>query len=95
MLGIIAVAVLIALLWLQFGTSTEHESAVSQAQAPATLPVTIAVLPICQCQCMGRRAIPGRRRTDELLATFERNYHLRVTARSSAFQFRGQQIDAL
>ena len=93
-LGIIAVAVLIALLWLQFGTSTEHESAVSQAQAPATLPVTIAVLPFANASAWDAGQFLADGLTDELLATFERNYHLRVTARSSAFQFRGQQIDA-
>jgi TolB-like protein/DNA-binding winged helix-turn-helix (wHTH) protein len=93
-LGMIAVAALVALILLQFGTSREHESASSPAEATATLPATIAVLPFTDAseQDVGKFLADGL--TDELFTTLERNYDLRVTARSSAFQFKGQEIDA-
>jgi TolB-like protein/DNA-binding winged helix-turn-helix (wHTH) protein/Tfp pilus assembly protein PilF len=93
-LGIIAVAVLFGLFLIEFGTLRERESASSQAAPRPTLPATIAVLPFTNVseQDTGQFLADGL--TDELLTTLERNNALRVTARSSAFQFAGQQMDA-
>jgi TolB-like protein/DNA-binding winged helix-turn-helix (wHTH) protein len=92
--GILAAVALIAVVLTQFDALREREPASKHTEVPAEAPATIAVLPFINLSEAADNQLLADGLTEELFGTLERNRELRVTARSSAFQFKEKERDA-
>lgn len=93
-LGIIGAVALVAVVLTQFDALWERERTPKHTEVPAKAPATIAVLPFVSLSEAADNQLLADGLTEELFGTLERNRELRVTARSSAFQFKEEERDA-
>jgi len=97
--GLPAIAAAVALLALgavlltRPGVFAERAPAPTHTEVPSSVPATIAVLPFVNFREDSDSEFLADGLAEELLGTLARNPQLRVTSRSSAFQFRGQSRD--
>lgn len=84
---VLAIASRIDALW-------DHETGVPQNEILTGAPATLAVLPFLNLSDEPDTEFLAEGLAEELLGTLARHQDLRVTARSSAFQFKGQDQDA-
>jgi TolB-like protein/DNA-binding winged helix-turn-helix (wHTH) protein len=93
-LGIIVAFALVAAVWTQFEVPWERQPESTPTEVPAKAPATIAILPFINLSEAADNQLLADGLTEELFGTLERNRELRVTARSSAFQFKEEGRDA-
>ncbi len=93
LLGTAAALVLTTLLFAFLDTPSQRQSASGDANVAATGPATIAVLPFVNLSQAADGDVLADGLAEELLGTLALNPALRVTARPSAFQFRGPDRD--
>ncbi|MEZ5502842.1 MAG: winged helix-turn-helix domain-containing protein [Halioglobus sp.] len=89
---VVAIALGVALL-PRFGVWQEREPAPAATEVPAQAPAFLAVLPIINLSGETDSGLLADGLTEALFGALERNPGLRITARSSAFQFKDQQRD--
>jgi len=93
LLGVVAAIVLAALLLNRVDTRWEHSPPSADADQPGAGPATLAVLPFVNLSQAADGDILADGLAEELLGTLALNPELRVTARPSAFQFKGPDRD--
>ncbi len=93
LLKIAGALALVAAVLTHFESLWERQPAAAPAEIAATSPAAIAVLPFTNFSEDADSEFLADGLAEELLGTLARNRALRVTARSSAFQFKGQNRD--
>lgn len=88
-----AAVILIVAAVVLLATSPDHSPEATRSGAPATGFTTIAVLPFAHAGEDADSAFLADGLAEELIEALARNPGLRVTARNSAFQFRGENPD--
>ena len=93
-IGIISVLALVIAVLAVVTSFWQREPTPSAAASQANAPAALAVLPFANLSGEADNEFLGDGLAEELLGSLARNRGLRVTARSSAFQFKGQNLDA-
>jgi len=93
LLGVTAAMVLAALLLTRLDTRWGRSPTSGDADPPGSGPATLAVLPFVNLSQAADGDVLADGLAEELLGTLALNPELRVTARPSAFQFRGADRD--
>jgi len=91
--AVVALLALGAVLLARLDVSSDRTTSPTQSEIPASVPATIAVLPFVNFREDADSEFLADGLAEELLGTLARNPQLRVTSRSSAFQFKGQSRD--
>ena len=92
--GIIGALALVLAMLAAVTSIWQPEPTTTAAATQATTTAAIAVLPFTNLSDEAGNDFLGDGLAEELLGSLARNRGLRVTARSSAFQFKGQNLDA-